>query len=113
MSFIGAGRTIDNEVCSWPEVATGPHRFGGTEYRIGRREIGHRHGDVLVDIPFPLKVRDELILSGRASNHHIYPDSGWVSVHIKGGEDVENAVALLRMSYNTALGQSRSRKQKA
>ncbi len=38
-----------------------PHRFGGTEYRLGKRELGHIHGDYLVDIPFPKKVRDEIM----------------------------------------------------
>ena len=29
-----------------------PHRFGGVEFRLERRELGHIHGDWLVDIPF-------------------------------------------------------------
>ena len=45
-------------LASWPGVEAHPHRFGGTEYRIGKREIGHIHGDALVDIPFPTKVRE-------------------------------------------------------
>jgi hypothetical protein len=29
-------------------VAAAPHRFGGIEYRVGRRELGHVHGSRLV-----------------------------------------------------------------
>ncbi len=29
----------------WPGVTAHPHRFGGMEYRLGKRELGHIHGD--------------------------------------------------------------------
>jgi predicted DNA-binding protein (MmcQ/YjbR family) len=87
---------------SWSGVTAQPHRFGGTEYRLGRREIGHIHGDYLVDVPFPKKVRNELIAAGRAEPHHILPDSGWVSFYIRRADQVEQAIALLRQSYDLA-----------
>lgn len=109
MAFAGAGSRIDNEVRSWADVVSGEHRFGGIEYRIGRREFGHRHGDSLVDIPFPMAVRNQLVSSGRADKHHIYPESGWISVHINAEADVENAVGLLRMSYDIAMDRIQKR----
>ena len=57
MSVKGAQTRISEAVTSWPGVTSQPHRLGGVEYLIGRREIGHIHGDQLVDIPFPQKVR--------------------------------------------------------
>lgn len=105
----GAGQQIYEEVTQWEEIAHAPHRFGGTEYRVGRREVGHVHGDSLVDIPFPLHVRDELVKSGRAEPHHILPQSGWVSVFLRNPDDVDRAVRLLRKSYEIALAsQTRS-----
>ena len=80
-----------------------PHRFGGTEFRVGRREVGHVHGDSLVDIPFPLHVRDELVESGAAEPHHILPKSGWVSIYLRNPGDVHRAVKLLSRSYEIAL----------
>jgi hypothetical protein len=50
---------------------------------LGHREIGHVHGDSLVDIPFPLHVRDELVKGGAAEPHHVLPKSGWVSVYLR------------------------------
>jgi hypothetical protein len=66
----------------WEKVTVAPHRFGGIELRLGKRELGHVHGDTLVDIPFPRRVRDEIIAAGEAEPHHILPESGWVSVFL-------------------------------
>ena len=100
MSVAGAAERIDAAMRELPGVTAGPHRFGGTEYRVGRREIGHVHGDALVDIPFTKKVREELVAAGRAERHHILPDSGWVSVWLRKADDVERAIELLRISLS-------------
>jgi len=51
---------------SWPGVEAVPHRFGGTEYRYGRKEMGYVHGDRLADLPLPRRLRDEVIGAGPA-----------------------------------------------
>lgn len=109
MSVRGAQAQINQRVSEWSGVTSQPHRFGGTEYRLGRREIGHIHGDRMVDIPFPTKVRHQLVAEGRAEPHHILPDSGWVSFYIRQPDDIERAIALLRESYDLAIKQ-RSRR---
>lgn len=109
MPVKSAGQKIYEAVKRWEEIKDAPHRFGGTEFRVGRREVGHVHGDSLVDIPFPLYVRDEVVKSGEAEPHHILPKSGWVSVFLRKPNDVERAIRLLRRSYEIALvSQSRS-----
>jgi hypothetical protein len=45
-------------------------------------------------------VRNELIEQGRASIHHVLPDSGWVSFHIRSDDDLPRAIALLRLNYD-------------
>ncbi|MGA9402840.1 luciferase family protein, partial [Haladaptatus sp.] len=35
--------TIVTEVSEWDGVEVGEHRFGGTEFTLGKREIGHVH----------------------------------------------------------------------
>jgi Family of unknown function (DUF5519) len=102
MAVCGAKERIDAVLRGWPGVASRPHRFGGTEYRLARREIGHVHGDSLVDIPFPKKVRNELVAAGRAEPHHILPQSGWVSIYLRQASDVDNAIELLRLSFESA-----------
>lgn len=109
MPVKGAGQQINKAVSNWEEIAHALHRFGGTEYRVGRREVGHVHGDSLVDIPFPVHVRDELVKSGQAEPHHILPQSGWVSIFLRNPDDVGRAIRLLRKSYEIALtAQTRS-----
>lgn len=103
MPVRGAQHRIREVVTGWEGVAAGPHRFGGLEFRLGRRELGHVHGDGLVDIPFPKKLRDEIVASGQAEPHHILPESGWVSVFLRRDPDVERAIELLRRSFSLAL----------
>jgi len=104
----GAGNTIREILTSWAGVIAHPHRFGGTEFQFGTREIGHIHGDYLVDIPFPTKVRHEVIAAGLAQPHHVLPDSGWISFYIHREEDVQGAIDLFRRSYEIARKQKRS-----
>ncbi len=103
MSVPGARQKISDTLLSWQGVTAYPHRFGGTEYRLGKRELGHIHGDHLVDIPFPTRVRDEIVAAGQALPHHILPQSGWVSFYLSEEADVEKAIGLLRRSYELAL----------
>jgi hypothetical protein len=106
MAVQGAKEKIHKAVTSWNYITSLPHRFGGTEYRLGKqREIGHVHGDELVDIPFPRKVRDELVTAGKAEPHHILPDSGWISFYLNKAEDIEQAIELFHLSYDIALKQ--------
>lgn len=110
MAVPGAQQKIHEAVLSWPGVTAQWHRFGGTEYRLGKRELGHIHGDHLVDIPFPKKVRDKIVAAGRARPHHVLPDSGWISFYLNKPTDVEQAIGLFRQSFELAEKQW-SRKQ--
>ncbi len=96
MSVSNAQKTITQALTTWEGVSTAPHRFGGVEYRLGTRELGHIHGDQLVDIPFPRKVRDEIVKAGLAEPHHILPETGWVSFYLREESDVQKGIALLR-----------------
>lgn len=91
------------EVGSWEGVDVGEHRFGGVEFRVGRRELGHVHangpGRSFADLPFPRLIRDEIIATGRARPHHALPDSGWLTVPIRTAEDLDHAVGIFRRSY--------------
>lgn len=102
MPVSGAQETIGAALRDWSGVISHPHRFGGTQYSLGRREIGHVHGNSMVDIPFPTKTRNELVAAGRAEPHHVLPHSGWVSVYLRQPSDVERAIELLRLSFDLA-----------
>jgi len=100
-----ASKTIQQAVLAWQGVEAKPHRFGGTEYVIGKREIGHIHGDWLVDIPLPTRVRDGVIAAGKAQAHHLLSESGWISKYLREPKDVDEAIELFRLSYDIAAKQ--------
>ena len=119
---MNAHGTIKSAISSLPNVTTLPHRFGGTEFRYNKRELGHihafvpesgtaarRHGYCLVDIPFPMPVRNKLIEEGRVHEHHILPESGWISFYIRAEKDINEAIELLKMSYDIAVASKRKR----
>jgi luciferase-like monooxygenase len=103
MAVRDAKKRICEVVGSWNGVTMAPHRFGGTQFRLGNREIGHIHGDSLVDIPFPKAMRDQFVKDGDAEPHHIFPQSGWVSLFLRTESDVERAIRLLRASFELAV----------
>jgi len=93
-------------VTSWPGVTILPHRFGGIEYRYGKKEMGHVHGDRLADLRMPRRLHDELIAAGRARPHHVLPETGWVSVFIDAPKDVDDGIELFRIQYERYTGSS-------
>lgn len=103
MSIRGASKQIVESLLTWDGIESHPHRFG-------KREIGHIHGDSLVDIPFPKKVRDEIVAAGEAEPHHILPESGWVSFYLREEGDVGRAIQLLHRSYEIAMKQRKNGK---
>lgn len=90
---------IEREATSWPGVVPKSHRYGGTEFQVAGREIGHLHSHGLLDVPFPKALRDEIVAAGQAKPHHIFPRSGWVSFFVHAPSDAPGALALLRRSY--------------
>ena len=106
MTVAGAQKKIVARISRWEGVDAERHRFGGTEFRVGRRELGHMHGDHLADIAFPIDVRNRLIAEGRAEPHHILPNSGWITFKFSKESDVESAVELFRLSYEVAVSRN-------
>lgn len=107
MTVRGAQKKIVAEVSKWDGVLASPHRFGGTEFKVGRRELGHVHGDQWADIVFPMMVRNQLLREGRAEPHHILSNSGWTTFRISEDRDIARAIDLFRISYEEARKKSR------
>jgi hypothetical protein len=100
---------IEREVTGWPGVEGRPHRFGGVEFRVNGHEIGHLHGSRLADLPFPVRVRRELVAAGKAQLHHVLPQTGWVSYPIRQPEDVDGALELFRLNYERLTARKKER----
>lgn len=100
---------IVDEVGSWPGVETGVEpRFGGPEFTMGRRHLGHLHDagarGARADLPLPRRVRDQLIEAGRARPHHVMPDSGWLTATVSTTAELRNAIELFRLAHERATG---------
>jgi Luciferase len=109
MPVSGAKEKIKNSISGLKDVTYEPHRFGGIEFKLGNREIGHVHGNYLVDIPFTKKIKQEVISAGLANDHHVLPASGWISKYLETPEDVDIAIELLKRSFNLAVEQKSRR----
>lgn len=99
-----ASERITTEVTSWPGVTAGTGERGEFGFRVGRREIGHLHGDRVLHIGFPKAVWHELHDAGRIDYHPVFPGKpGYASRALTTDEDVEDAIALIRLNYDRAV----------
>jgi hypothetical protein len=99
-----AGERITEEVTSWPGVHAGPGRRGEFAFTLGRREIGHLHGDHAAHFSFPKQVWEELMKEGRIVPHPVFPDSqGPAARRIEDEADVRDVIALMRLNYDRAV----------
>src|SRR4249920_3116731 len=96
-------RRITEEVTSWPGVEAGPGRRGEFAFRVGRREIGHLHGDHAAHFSFPKEVWAGLFEAGRIAHHPVFPDKpGPAARRIEDESDVQDVIRLLRLNYDRA-----------
>jgi Luciferase len=90
--------SLETRACRALGVRLSTHRFGGVGFNFGRHELAHLHGNGLFDTFVGAKARDQLVRSGMASPHHIFPKSGWVSFWIRAEQDIANALELMRIA---------------
>ena len=99
-----ASRQITEEVTSWPGVEAGPGSRGEFAFKLGRREIGHLHGDHAAHFGFPKKVWLELREQGRIVPHPVFPDSqGPAARRIEDEADIRDVIELMRLNYDRAV----------
>ena len=95
-----ASEQIRTEVESWPGVESGPGRRGEFAFRVGRREIGHLHGDRSAHFFFPKPVWAKLMREHRIVHHPVFPDrEGPAARRIEGEDDVRDVIELMRLNY--------------
>ena len=91
---------VAQEVGSWPGVSASDNGRGGTAFSVGRVELGHLHGSAVAHLPFPRKVRDQLLAEGKVRPHPVMPDSGWSERRITGSTDRDDVIRLFRFNYD-------------
>ena len=99
-----ASERITDEVTSWPGVEAGTGRRGEFAFTVGRRQIGHLHGDHALHTSFPKDLWAELIEQGRIEPHPVFPDkAGPAARRIETEDDVGDAIELLRLNYDRVV----------
>ena len=98
-----ASKQITDEVTSWPGVEAGRGRRGEFAFKLGRREIGHLHGDRSAHFSFPKDVWSRLKEEGRVVDHPVFPGKpGPAARRIESERDVRDVIELLRLNYDRA-----------
>jgi hypothetical protein len=99
-----ASEQITTEVTSWPGVSAGPGRRGEFGFRVGRKEIGHLHGDRAAHFGFPKGVWQELFDTGRIDYHPVFPGQpGFGARAIRTQADIDDVIALMRLNYERVV----------
>lgn len=99
-----ASERITEEVTSWPGVEAGPGRRGEFAFTLGRRELGHLHGDHAFHGGFPKPVWQELFDQGRIDYHPVFPGKpGYGSRRIESEGDVRDVIAMIRLNYDRVV----------
>jgi Family of unknown function (DUF5519) len=100
----GAGRRIIDEVTSWAGVEAGIGRRGELAITVGRREIGHLHGDHAAHFGFPKEVWADLKEQGRIDDHPVFPGkAGPAARRIESEDDVRDVIELMRLNYDRVV----------
>jgi hypothetical protein len=104
-----ASEQITEVVTSWPGVEAGPGRRGEFAFKVGKREIGHLHGDQAAHFAFPKDVWAELRNQGRIADHPVFPGRvGPASRRIESEDDVRDVIAMMRLNYDRAVARQDS-----
>ena len=95
---------ITEAVTAWPGVKAGPGERGEFGFTVGRRQIGHLHGDRVAHFGFPRKIGAQLRAEGRVEPHPVFPENpGWAGLPLRGDDDVRAAIELMRMNYERVV----------
>jgi Family of unknown function (DUF5519) len=99
-----ASERITNEVTSWPGVEAAYGKRGEWGFYLGKRQIGHLHGDRAAHFFFSKELWATLHDEGRIVHHPVFPDRvGPAARAISTEDDVRDVIELLRLNYDAAV----------
>lgn len=99
-----ASERITAQVTSWPGVEAGLGSRGEFGFTLGRRALGHLHGDRVFHGTFPKEVWQELFDQGRIDHHPVFPGKpGYAARRIESDDDVRDVIELIRRNYDRAV----------
>lgn len=90
---------IEFEVLSWQHTHVSVHKYGGIQFNKHKRELGHIHGNGLLDVLLNREQKFLLMKQYAVEDHHVFKNSGWISFRIKTPTDKLTAIEILRYAY--------------
>jgi hypothetical protein len=99
---------IETEVSAWQNIRTCIHKYGGLQFNYGSYELGHIHGNGLLDMRLSRKEKQRMMAEDdRILHHHVFKSTGWISLYIKSEDDAAFALQLLKMAYDNKMADRR------
>ena len=100
----GAGERIVAEVTSWPGTVAAEGSRGELSLRLGKREIGHLHGDHAAHFGLPKALFHDLHGRGQVDYHPVFPGKpGFAARRIESEGDVEDVIEILGLNYDRVI----------
>ena len=97
MKVTSPATSVLDQVRRWPGVSTQPTPRGSTAIVFEGHELGHVHADRgTLDLPLSDDRRAKVLAAARAKEWF----EDWVTKRLANDTDAEDAVALLRESYD-------------
>ena len=90
---------LEDEFLSWDNTSVSIHKYGGLQFNVGDREVGHLHSNGLLDVALNRQVKEMLSVEGRVNDHHLFKKSGWISFYMRSHDDEAYAIKLLQLGY--------------
>jgi hypothetical protein len=99
-SRLAAMESLEREALQFPGVYLKVHRLGGIEFvEKSGRELGHLHGNGLLDMIVGKENAAQLLARNSVQSHHIFPKSKWVSFQLYAIDDLPMAIQLIHLAY--------------
>lgn len=94
-------RRIVEAVSAWPGVTAAAGDRGELAFKVGKKELGHLHGDSVAHFGFSKSLWADLMAAGRITYHPVFPGrAGPAARRIRDAADVEDVIRLLRLNYD-------------
>ncbi|MFM7023449.1 MAG: luciferase family protein [Flavobacteriales bacterium] len=96
--------SLEEELTKWEGIEFSRHHYGGMQINLSKKELGHIHGNGLLDVHVGSGNKEFCISTFHCENHHILEESAsWVSLWIREKEDFSRALALLNFMYQKQI----------
>ncbi len=83
-----------------PNIVCVLHKYGGLQFNLHDIEIGHLHGNGLLDLKLDSSSKQEIMSRyDYVENHHVNVTSNWVSIEIRSSSNLDDLISIFNKAY--------------